>query len=98
MSGPAAFFIVKSQHQRRTARTISSTLTDAETQPLEYVIVPKGDQAVPTQESSIQEYRAAIETLFEHSMTEEEAACFRPEMASSSCLSGSAKPGPFHHV
>ncbi len=57
-------------------------LTDAETQPLEYVIVPKGDQAVPTQESSIQEYRAAIETLFEHSMTEEEAACFRPEMAS----------------
>ncbi len=52
-------------------------LTDAETEPLEYLVVPEGGQPVPTQE-----YRAAIESLFEHSMTEEEAACFRRETAS----------------
>ncbi len=57
-------------------------LDDAETQPLEHFILPKEGQAEPTQELPSQEYRAAIEYLFEHSMSEEEAACFRREMAS----------------
>ena len=37
----------------------------------------KGEQATPTQK-----YRAAIDSLFEHSMTKTEAAYFRREMAS----------------
>ena len=56
-------------------------LTSAETQPLEYVLIQTGGQAVPAQESPAQEYRAAIESLFEHSMTDEEETCFRREMA-----------------
>ncbi len=39
--------------------------------------VQKEDRATP-----VQEYRAAIESLFERSMTEKEAAYFRREMAS----------------
>jgi hypothetical protein len=57
-------------------------LTGSESRPLEYVVMPVGSQAAPTQELATEEYRAAIESLYEHSMTEEESVCFRLESAS----------------
>ncbi len=54
-------------------------MSDAEHEPTHRPLPKAGvqEQATPAQE-----YRAAVESLFERAMTEEEAACFRREMAS----------------